>query len=326
MRHRPRDLLICCGIAVILLTFAEGRAVRHAGREMPSGWERSLVLAVGNPAGWLTDQVPPLANAANKLGKVFKSDQDLSGSGAGSFSDRSVPANAGGVPPVTRDAFDPRSLGQKPPAPRPLKTVLITGDSMSQPLDADVARSLAPKGIKVVRDAHIGTMISDTSIVDWGKLSVIQVKQNKPDAVVMFMGANEGFPMQVGGREVKCCSADWAAEYAYRARRMMDTYRRGGAARVYWLLLPTYRSAARNAIARVVNAGIIAAASPYRAQVRILDMGAIFTPGNKYRDAMPVGGREQIVRQSDGIHLNGTGSQVAADEVIKALRGDFTGP
>ena len=35
MRHRPRDLLICCGLAVILLTFAEGRSVRHAGREMP---------------------------------------------------------------------------------------------------------------------------------------------------------------------------------------------------------------------------------------------------------------------------------------------------
>jgi hypothetical protein len=169
-------------------------------------------------------------------------------------------------------------------------------------------------------------MISDTSIVDWGKLSALQVKQDQPDAVVMFMGANEGFPMQVAGREVKCCGADWAAEYAYRARRMMDTYRRRGAARVYWLLLPTYRSPARNKIAHVVNAGIVAAASPYRAQVRILDMGAIFTPGNKYRDAMTVGGREQIVRQADGIHLNGTGSQVAADDVLAALRDDFTGP
>jgi lysophospholipase L1-like esterase len=326
MRHRPRDLFICCGIAVLLLTFAEGRSVRHAGREMPSGWERSLVLAVGHPAGWLSDQVPMLANAANKLSDVFKDDEDLSGGGAGSFSDRSAPANAGGVPPVTRDAFDPRALGQKPPAPRPLKTVLVTGDSMSQPLDAEIARTLAPKGIKVVRDAHVGTMISDTSIVDWGKLSVSQVAKNRPDAIVMFLGANEGFPMKIAGREVKCCSADWAAEYAYRARRMMDTYRRGGAARVYWLLLPTYRSAARSAISRVVNAGIVAAAAPYRAQVRILDMGAIFTPGNKYRDAMPVDGRDQIVRQADGIHLNGTGSRVAADDVIQALRGDFTGP
>jgi hypothetical protein len=325
MRHRPRDLLICCGIAVVLLTFAEGRSVRHAGREMPSGWERSLVLAVGNPAGWLADQVPPLANAANKLSDAFKSDENLSSGGAGSFADRSQPAAAGGVPPVTRDAFDPRSLGQQP-ARRALKTVLVTGDSMAQPLDAELARDLAPEGIKVVRDAHIGTMISDTSIVDWGKLSALQVKQDKPDAVVMFMGANEGFPMQVAGRQVKCCSADWAAEYAYRARRMMDTYRRAGAARVYWLLLPTYRSAARNKIAHVVDAGIVAAAGPYRAQVRLLDMGAIFTPGNKYRDAMSVDGRDQIVRQADGIHLNGTGARVAADNVLAALREDFTGP
>jgi lysophospholipase L1-like esterase len=326
MRHRPRDLLISCGIAVLLLTFAEGRSVRHAGNEMPSGWERSLVLAVGNPAGWLADRLPPLANAANSLSKAFKSGDDLSGGGAGSFSDTGTRAAAGGVPPVTPDAFDPRALGEKPPPRRPLKAVLVTGDSMVQPLDAEVARSLAPKSIKVVRDAHVGTGISDTSIVDWGKLSISQVAKHKPDAVVMFMGANDGFPMKVGTREVKCCGADWAAEYAYRARRMMDTYRRGGAARVYWLLLPTYRSAARNKIAHVVNAAIYAAASPYRAQVRILDMGAIFTPGNKYRDAMTVDGHDQIVRQADGVHLNGTGSRVAADDVIQALRGDFTGP
>jgi len=325
MRHRPRDLLICCGLAVILLTLAEGRSVRHAGREMPAGWERSLVLAVGHPAGWLADRLPPLANAANSLSKAFKSDDDLSGGGAGSFADRGTPASAGGVPPVTPDAFDPRALGQKPPPPQPLKTVLVTGDSMSQPLDAEVARSLAPKGIKVDRDVHVGTGISDTSIVDWGKLSVSQVSKDKPDAVVMFMGANEGFPMKTGTREVKCCGADWAAEYAYRARRMMDTYRRAGAARVYWLLLPTYRSAARAKIARVVDAAIYAAASPYRAQVRLLDMGAIFTPGDRYRDAMTVDGREQLVRQSDGVHLNNTGSRVAADAVIKALHGDFTG-
>ena len=326
MRHRPRDLLICCGIAIVLLTFAEGRSVRHAGHEMPSGWERSLVLAVGNPAGWLADRIPPLADAANSLGKAFKSGDDLSGGGAGSFSDRGTTATAGGVAPVTPDAFDPRALGEKPPPPRPLRTVLVTGDSMSQPLDAEIARSLATKGINVVRDTHIGTGISDTSIVDWGKLSISQVAKDKPDAVVMFMGANEGFPMKVGAREVKCCGADWAAEYAYRARRMMDTYRRRGAARVFWLLLPTYRSQARNTIAHVVNAAIYTAASPYRAQVRILDMGAIFTPGGRYRDAMSVGGREQIVRQADGVHLNGTGSRVAADAVIEALRGDFTGP
>jgi lysophospholipase L1-like esterase len=326
MRHRPKDLLICCGLAVLLLTFAEGRSVRHSGNEMASGWERTLVLAVGNPAGWLADRLP-LADAASALSKALKPGEDLSGGGAGSFADHgSGAAAAGGVPPVTPDAFDPRALGEKPPPPRPLKTVLVTGDSMSQPLDAEVARSLTPRGIKVIRDAHVGTGISDTSLVDWGKLSLVQVKKDRPDAVVMFMGANEGFPMKIAAREVKCCSAAWAAEYAYRARRMMDTYRRGGVARVFWLLLPAQRSKARQDIARVVNAALYTAASPYRAQVRILDMSAIFTPGGRYRDAMSVGGRDQIVRQADGVHLNGTGSRLAADRVIAALRGDFTGP
>ena len=52
----------------------------------------------------------------------------------------------------------------------------------------------------------------------------------KPDAVVVFIGANEGFPMKgAGGREVECCGADWAALYANRARRMAATYRQNGA-------------------------------------------------------------------------------------------------
>jgi hypothetical protein len=87
---------------------------------------------------------------------------------------------------------------------------------MAQPLDAQLARDLAPKGIKVVRDGphrHDDLRHVDRRL---GQAVRAADKQDKPDAVVMFMGANEGFPMKVGGREVKCCGADWAAEYAYR--------------------------------------------------------------------------------------------------------------
>ena len=65
------------------------------------------------------------------------------------------------------------------------------------------------------------------------------------------------------------------------------------------------------------------AAEPYRAQVRVLDMGAIFTPGGRYRDAMDVGGRETIVREPDGIHLNDAGARIAADAVLRAVDRDF---
>ena len=72
---------------------------------------------------------------------------------------------------------------------------------------------------------------------------------------------------------------------------MMNTYRRGGRARVYWLTLPAPRDEDRQEIARAVNAAIEVAAQPYRAQVRVLDMDELFTPGGRYRDAMEVDGR-----------------------------------
>ena len=141
---------------------------------------------------------------------------------------------------------------------------------------------------------------------------------------MFFLGANEGFPFEAaGGKSIDCCGPAWAAQYATRARRMMETFRQDAAARVYWLTLPMPRGAARQKIARSVNAAIVAAAQPFRAQVRVLDMSAVFTPGGAYRAAMPVGGRSTIVREPDGIHLNEAGAALAADIVIARLKADF---
>ena len=79
----------------------------------------------------------------------------------------------------------------------------------------------------------------------------------------------------------------------------------------------------RARISRTVNAGIFAAAAPYRAHVRVIDMVPIFTPGFRYRASMPIDGEDTIVRESDGIHLNDRGSELAADTVIAAIERDF---
>ena len=73
-----------------------------------------------------------------------------------------------------------------------------------------------------------------------------------------------------------------------------------------------------------MNAAVAVAAQAYGAQVRVLDMAALFTPGNRYRDAMKVGGEDTIVRQADGVHLDEAGAKLAADAVQTALRPDFT--
>jgi lysophospholipase L1-like esterase len=319
-RFRARDAVLVVLLAGVLLILFEGASIRKSGEEMNSGVGRDAVLAVGRPAGWIADRLP-LASVSHSATAWLSPEPNLGGPGG--FQEGGG-ALAGRIPPVSPEAFDPSTIGAPAPPRRPLHTLLVTGDSMSQPLDSDLAQMLAPAGVHVIREPHLGTGISTTFIVNWGKLAALQVKQDHPDAVVVFIGANEGFPMAASsGHEVSCCSAEWAAIYANRARQIANTYRQNGVARVYWLTLPTPREQARQLIARVVNAAIEVAVAPWAAQIRVIDTVPIFTPGTVYRDSMSVGGTQTIVRQADGIHLNEAGSSLLAGIVLARIRQDF---
>ncbi|MDQ3740915.1 MAG: GDSL-type esterase/lipase family protein [Actinomycetota bacterium] len=321
-RYDVRQLLEAVGIISLLLFITSGPGIREAGEQMDPGLDRTLVLAVGKPAGALGDVIP-LHEVADDATAWLSTDEDL-GEGGGFTAMAQEPGAEGAVPPVTPDAFDPAALGVEP-RPRPLKKLLVTGDSLVQPLDAQLARRLAERGVEVVREPHIGTGISKDTVglVDWAKLSTKQAG-DEPDAVVMFIGANEGFPIPgADKRKVECCGPEWTALYATRVRTMMNTYRRDGATKVYWLTVMTPQDADRAEIARSVNAGIFAAAAPYRAQVSVVDTVPIFTPGFRYRASMPIDGEDTIVRESDGIHLTARGTELATDAVMRLIDRDF---
>ena len=105
---------------------------------------------------------------------------------------------------------------------------------------------------------------------------------------------------------------------------MMDNYLSGGVERIYWLTVPTQRDPARKPIADDGQPGDPAGGG--RARRR--------GPGGRpacrpSRPATPTGtrstidGKQTIVRESDGIHLNEDGSSVAADLVLEAVDRDF---
>jgi lysophospholipase L1-like esterase len=294
----------------LLLIFAGG-SIRAAANELKPGLGRDIVKAIGGPAGWIADQLP-FAETRRDLTSWLSPDQRLSGRGFA----------AGGTAPG-------RSSSVLPPVrttPQPLQRLLVTGDSLSTPLDIEIARKLADQstGVQVTRDPHLATGISNTGLVDWGQLSSSQAANDDPDAVVLFIGANEGYPMPgADGRQVSCCGPDYEAILRSRVSQMMDNYLRGGVERVYWLTIPTQRDPARKPIADDVNEAIKQAAARYGGAVRVIDLVPRFTPGDSYRDSIEIGGQQTIVRESDGIHLNEDGSSVAADMVLQALDRDF---
>jgi hypothetical protein len=320
-RWRARDAVVCILVAAGLLVLFKGASVRRAGEQLNPGVGRDAVLAIGRPAGWVADRLP-LASVSSHATAWLSPEQNLSGEGGW---ESPASAAAGQIPQVTPDAFDPAAIGAKLPPRRALHTLLVTGDSMSMPLDGYLAQKLDPKGVHVIEDPHIGTGISSTFIVNWAKLAAKQVREDHPDAVVVFIGANDGYPMGgPGGHQVECCSAQWAAIYANRVRQMANIYRQDGIARVYWITLPTPREPARQEIARVVDAAIEVAAQPWADQVRVIDTVPTFTPGAVYRDSMSIHGTPTIVRESDGVHLNEAGSSLLAGIVLGRVGQDFS--
>ena len=289
-RGRARDALIVVGLAALLLVLFQGAAVRGGAEELSPGIGRDVVEAVGEPTGWIADQLP-LAGPTDDALAWLETD--------------------GG--PATPAAGDGDT------------TLLVTGDSLAMPLDTELARRYAGSDVAVERDPHVGTGISKSDLVDWTELAAKQARRHEPDAVVVFIGANEGFtlPKVGGGGQAQCCGADWRTAFAARVRTMMESYLQDGAGRVYWLAVPKPRDPARQEIADAVNAAVADAAAQAGDRVRVLDLDDRFAPDGDYTDAIDVDGRERIVREQDGIHLNAAGAAVAADDIQDAVDGDL---
>jgi lysophospholipase L1-like esterase len=306
---RARDALIVVWLAVVLLVLFQGAGVRGGAEELSPGIGRDVVEAVGEPTGWIADNLPFSGKTDDALAWL-ESD--------------------GG--PATPAAGDGAT------------TLLVTGDSLAMPLDTELARRYAGSDVAVEREPHVGTGISKSDLVDWTELSAKQVRKHDPQAVLVFIGANEGFPMPAdadadaddagtadgdgsegadsGGAQAQCCGPDWQAAFAARVARMMETYLQRGATRVYWLTVPTPRDPARQEIADAVNAAVRAAAERAGDGVTVIDLDETFAPDGDYTDAIDVDGRERIVREQDGIHLNPAGAAVAADVVQDAVDND----
>jgi hypothetical protein len=209
------------------------------------------------------------------------------------------------------------------PASRRLR-VLATGDSMIQIIDGDLKRRLARRGpISVRSDAHISTGISKPFMFNWPAHARASARALNPDLTVMFLGANDGFPMGTpSGAKVPCCNQAWVREYARRARGMMRSYARRGAGTVYWLLLPTPRSQRFRAVFEPVNQALRAAAQSFPGTVRLIDLGATFTPHGRFRARMRWHGRLRTVRQADGVHLSAAGASIATELIVRRMRRD----
>jgi hypothetical protein len=209
----------------------------------------------------------------------------------------------------------------RPPSGR--LSLLATGDSMIQIIDGFLQRRLQSARVGVRSDARISTGISKPFMLNWPLHAHAQARQLRPDVTVVFIGANDGFPLRTrSGHRVACCGPAWTRAYARRASGMMSTYARHGAGTVYWATLPAPRSASFRRVYRAVNAALRDAARRHPGEVHVVPLAHRFTPGFRFRQSIRWDGRLVSVRQSDGVHLNVAGASIAATLIVRAMRRD----
>lgn len=291
------------------LAAALGRAPRGAGTGVPPGPRggqaagptpaRAGVLATATRARTATAPAPP------------------SGS----------PTAGAAVAPTRATAEPPR---RRVAAERPLR-VYVAGDSFAQPLGEEIAAMGARSAmVEVELDFRISTGLARPDYFDWpARLAEVAARPAAPEAVVVFMGANDDQNMITAEDAlVEMTTREWRDEYRRRAAAAMDGFRAAGTP-VFWVGLPIMREPHESAVARDINAALAAEAAA-RPWVRFVDIWAMFADASgRFAAFLPDGhGQMQEVRQRDGVHLQRVATREVAVRVYAALAAtwDLTPP
>jgi hypothetical protein len=194
---------------------------------------------------------------------------------------------------------------------------------MVQPLDKQLVPVVERAGGRLIRDPRPGTAITRPTHHDWLKHARKQARRHRPRATVMFLGTTDAEPMRAGsGPTVRCCGRAWIDEYARRVGRMIGSYGRGGAGRVYWLTLPVPKVEGHARRLAAVNIAIRQAVAAAPETARVVDTIPAVSPGNRFRLRIRHRGRMVTVRERDGVHLSPAGARIVRGLVVRALRAD----
>lgn len=302
------------GIVVVALAIAavlNSQAMVRAGEGMKPGTTRDVVLAVAEPLDAVTGAIG-LHLPRKGLDLAF--DQETKTASGTELEEGSAAILKRRAQPGAKPDW------RQPTTARPLD-VLVTGDS-----EADLVglrmNDLDTRGLLDVETvARNGTALTNPDFFNWELNAEQEIEAREPEAVVMLIGANDGFNVEVGGELHAPGTAEWETEFARRVAVVMEALGGDGDRPVYWVPPPTARDETYDAIYESENRAVARAAESVTG-ARYVDVYSTINDG-EYTDQVRIDGRKVLGRQSDGIHFNREGARVPARMILDAMAADF---
>lgn len=316
-----RAMVLCLVVAGLL---SSDKLVEITERQ-PFGWQRDVTSTIAHGIDRLANLV-----ALNRPADAIASWRDH-GDDAGQRLDV-IDEEALGVEPV--EVVVPPETTEPPPSsttttPTPPATiraasparpvvVRLIGDSQAEFLGFSLEREATERAgaLEVQTDARVSTGLARPDAFNWPAQLQAVLDEQAPDAVIVFMGANDYQDIAVDGQVLSRGSPAWRAEYARRVAIMMDLVVADDRRRMLWIAQPPMRDATLDEGMGIVNQ-LSRAAARDRPGVVWVDAHQMFGGAAGYSLDIddPVRG-DAVVRQGDGVHLSRTGADWLADEVL----------
>jgi hypothetical protein len=288
-------------------------------------------------AGW-SDDPALLAEAANtsRAGDLPKASGCATAASA--TAPRSILTPGAGSPPPGAHPLSPNAPGAQTPllADLPRATVLaplppiepgkprvvaLAGDSMmAVGLSATLLRQAAGnKNLRMVKAFRSGTGLARPEVFDWMDEYPAMLGAEKPDVVIVAIGANDGQGFVVDGKVLPYGSEDWHKVYQERLANFLALVGAGGA-RVVWVGLPPMRIPVYDQKIAAINRIAYTVVSQSPRAVWWNPASYVGDEAGKYREFVTLAnGRTTRIRSTDGIHLSDEGADLLTTVLMKWL-------
>lgn len=296
-------------IALLVATLLNSEAIIRAGEGMEEGPTRDVVLSVGRPLDDVTGAVG-LHAPRNLLDWAFGHEDKTA---------RNTQLERGSTA-ILEPKRDERAKGFAQPTPSDPLEVLVTGDSEAEFIGQQLT-DIEPDLFRVDVVARNATGLTNPEFFNWEVNARQEIEARRPDAVVMVIGANDGFAVTVDGQRFGPLTPQWQLEYARRTAVVMKALSSDGRRPVYWAPAPTARDETYNEIYRNENRAVAQAAFAVPG-ARYVDVYNTIG-GGRYRDELRIDGNRVLARQPDGVHFTREGALVPARLILRAMAKDF---
>ena len=296
-------------IALVVATLLNSEAIIRAGQGMEQGPTRDVVLSIGRP-------IDDVAGAVGLRGP--RDGLDLA------FGHDDKTAENTELEKGSTAILQPRGESREETFPQPSVgdplQVLVTGDSEAEFIGQQLT-DIEPSLFRVDVVARNATGLTNPEFFNWEVNARQEIEARRPDAVVMMIGANDGFNVILGGERFGPLTPQWQLEYARRTAVVMKELSSNGERPVYWVPAPTSRDETYNEIYRNENRAVQQAALAVPG-ARYVDVYNTISRG-RYRDELRIDGRRVLARQPDGVHFTRAGALVPARLILRAMAKDF---